>query len=153
MVITLVIVAVILYLIISSHFRRYKDADEKTLRTMPEWAVLASSGTKGNAERMSYSLIIQAEATLVKMGILPKKALRNLMSSKPGISKLSFVAFIKEETFYLSSSDVQFLERSNETAQARTHLAQCIEMILLRRGQATVEKIADRACSENILNQ
>lgn len=148
--ITLVVVAIILYLIISSHFRRSKDADEKTLRTMPEWAVLASSGTKGKAERMSYSLIIQAEATLVKLGVIPKKALRDLMNARPGISKLSFVAFIKEETFYLNADDVRFLEHSNETAQARTHLAQCIELILLRRGYGALEKIANKACTEII---
>ena len=151
--ITLVVVAIILYLIISSHFRRSRDADEKTLRTMPVWVVLASSGTKGHAERMSYSLIIQAEATLVKLGVIPEKALRNLMIERPGISKFSFVALIKDETFYLNANDVRFLEQSSETAQARTHLAQCIELILLRRGQATLEKIADKACSENLLNQ
>lgn len=150
--ITLVVVAIIIYLIISSHFRRHRDANEKTLRTMPVWVVLASSGTKGHAERMSYSLIIQAEATLVKLGVIPEKALRNLMIERPGISKFSFVALIKDETFYLNANDVRFLEHSSETAQARTHLAQCIELILLRRGQVTLEKIANRACSENLLN-
>ena len=151
--ITLVVVAIILYLIISSHFRRYRNADEKTLRTMSEWAVLASSGTKGHAERMSYSLLIQAEATLVKLGVIPNKTLRDLMNERPGISKLSFVAFIREETYYLNANDVRFLEHSKETAQVRTHLAQCIELILLRRGYGALEKIANRACSENILNQ
>ena len=150
MLIGLVVVAIILCLLVSSYLRKYKNADEKTLRPMSEWAVLVGSGSRGNAEKMSYSLIVQAEATLEKLRVIPRKSLRDLMISRPGLSKLSFVLLIKEATFDLSSDDVQFLEESSKTAQARTHMAQCIELILLRKGQSALERIADKACREEI---
>ncbi|MDN8746048.1 hypothetical protein Q0M32_14575, partial [Staphylococcus aureus] len=87
MLIGLIVAGIVLYLIVSSYLRRSKDADEKTLRPMSEWVILANSGTKGHREKMSYSLIVQAAAILESQKVLPNKSLRSLMISKPELSK------------------------------------------------------------------
>lgn len=145
MLIGLVVGAIILYLLVSFYLKKYKDADEKTLRPMSEWSVLLGSSSRSNMEKMSYSLIVQAEATLEKLGVIPRKTLRDLMSSRPKLSKLHFVILISDTAFNLSPQDIEFLERSKKTAQARTHFAQCIELILIRQGYSALEDLANRA--------
>ena len=88
-----VVVGIILFLIISSYFKKHKEADEKTLRPMPEWAIIANSSTANNRERMCYSLVIQAGTILEGLNVIPLSNLRNLML-KPELSKANFVLLI-----------------------------------------------------------
>ncbi|TPU59474.1 hypothetical protein FJU42_20490, partial [Acinetobacter baumannii] len=141
---------IVLYLIVSSYLRRSKDADEKTLRPMSEWVILANSGTKGHREKMSYSLIVQAAAILESQKVLPNKSLRSLMISKPELSKSNFVLLIMESTAELCPNEFEFLKKSYKTEQARVHLAQCIGLILHHGGESALAQIALAACSEPI---
>lgn len=150
MLIGLIVAGIVLYLIISSHFKRSKDADEKTLRPMSEWVILANSGTQGHREKMSYSLIVQAAAILENQKVLPNKSLRNLMISKPELSKSNFVLLTMESTADLCPNEFEFLKKSYKTEQARVHLAQCIGLILHYGGESALAQIALAACSEPI---
>ena len=146
----ILIAIIVMYLLISSYFRRSRDADEKTLRPMSEWVILANSGTQGHREKMSYSLIVQAAAILENQKILPNKSLRNLMISKPDLCKSNFVLFIMEATFDICPNEFDFLKNSYKTEQARVHLAQCIGLIVHHAGESTLAKIALSACSEPV---
>ena len=148
MLIGLIIAGIILYLIISSYFKKSKDADEKTLRPMSEWVILANSGTRGHREKMSYSLIVQAGAILEQQNVLPNKSLRNLMISKPELCKSNFVLFIMESASNLGSEQFDFLKTSYKTEQARVHLAQCIGLILHHGSESALAQIALAACSD-----
>jgi len=150
MLIGLIIAGIILYLIISSYFKKSKDADEKTLRTMSEWVILANSGTRGHREKMSYSLIVQAGAILEQQNVLPNKSLRNLMISKPELCKSNFVLFIMESASNLGSEQFDFLKTSYKTEQARVHLAQCIGLILHHGSESALAQIALAACSDPV---
>ena len=150
MLIGLIVAGIILYLIISSYLKRSKDADEKTLRPMSEWVILANSGTRGHREKMSYSLIVQAAAILEKQKVLPNKALRNLMISKPELCKSNFVLFIMESASNLGLEQFDFLKTSYKTEQARVHLAQCIGLILHHGSESALAQIALAACSDPI---
>lgn len=145
-----IIACIILYLLVSTYFRRYKDADEKTLRPMSEWVILANSGTRAHRERMSYSLIFQAAEILENQKLLPRKALRNLMTSKPELSKSNFVLMIMESTLDTLPNEFDFLKKSYKTEQARVHLAQCIGLILHHGSESALALIALAACSEPI---
>jgi len=146
MLIGLIVAGIILYLIISSYLKRSKDADEKTLRPMSEWVILANSGTRGHREKMSYSLIVQAAAILEKQKVLPPKSLRNLMISKPGISKSNFVLFLIEAPSTLCPNEFDFLKQSYNGDQAREHLAKCIGLILhYGGGELALTQLAEAA--------
>ncbi len=150
MLIGFIIACILLYLFVSAYFRRFKEADEKTLRPMSEWVILANSGTRGHREQMSYSLIVQAAAILENQNVLPNKSLRNLMISKPELSKSNFVLLIMESTFDICPNEFDFLKKSYQTEQARIHLAQCIGLILHHGSESTLALIALKACSEPI---
>ena len=150
MLIGLIVAGIILYLIISSYFKKSKDADEKTLRPMSEWVILANSDTRGHREKMSYSLIVQAGAILEQQNVLPNKALRNLMISKPELCKSNFVLFIMESASNLGSEQFDFLKNSYKTEQARVHLAQCISLILHHGSESALAHVALAACSDPI---
>ena len=150
MLIGLIIAGIILYLIISSYFKKSKDADEKTLRPMSEWVILANSGTRGHREKMSYSLIVQAGAILEQQNVLPNKSLRNLMISKPELCKSNFVLFIMESASNLGSEQFDFLKKSYNTEQARVHLAQCIGLILHHGSESALAQIALASCSDPV---
>lgn len=150
MVVGLIIAGIILYLIISSYLKKSRDADEKTLRPMSEWVILANSGTRGHREKMSYSLIVQAAAILENQNVLPNKSLRNLMISKPEMSKSNFVLFIMESTAKLCPNEFDFLKSSYKTDQARVHLAKCIGLILHNGSESALAQIALAACSEPV---
>ena len=150
MLIGLIVAGIILYLIISYYFKKSKDADEKTLRPMSEWVILANSGTRGHREKMSYSLIVQAGSILEQQNVLPNKALRNLMISKPELCKSNFVLFIMESASNLGLEQFDFLKTSYKTEQARVHLAQCIGLILHHGSESALAQIALAACSDPI---
>ncbi len=150
MLIGLIVAGIILYLIISSYFKKSKDADEKTLRPMSEWVILANSGTRGHREKMSYSLIIQAGAILEQQNVLPNKSLRNLMISKPELCKSNFVLLILESASNLGSEQFDFLKNSYKTEQARVHLAQSIGLILHHGSESALAQIALASCSDPI---
>ncbi|MGR2826423.1 hypothetical protein FY048_13025 [Acinetobacter sp. 1124_18A] len=130
MLIGLLVIAIIIFLLISSHFRKYRDADEKTLRPMPEWVILANSGTRNHREKMAYSLIVQAAAIVEQQKILPPKSLQNLMITKPRMSKSNFVLFLLEAPTTLCPNELNFLKQSYNGDQARVHLAKCIGLIM-----------------------
>ena len=88
MLIWFVVIAIVLYLIISNHFKKYKAFDEATLRPMPEWIVIANSGTEKRKEKMSYSLIVQSGNILEGLNVLPNKALRQVMAARPRPSQI-----------------------------------------------------------------
>lgn len=145
-----IVACIILYLLVSTYFRQYKEADEKTLRPMSEWVILANSGTRAHREKMSYSLIVQAATILENQKLLPHKALRNLMTSKPELSKSNFVLLIMESTLDTFPNEFNFLNKSYKTEQARVHLAQCIGLILHHGNESALALIALAACSEPI---
>ncbi|MFW1871658.1 hypothetical protein ACG916_21350 [Acinetobacter sp. ULE_I024] len=130
MLIGFLVAGIIIYLFVSAHFKKYREADEKTLRPMSEWVILANSGTRNHREKMAYSLIVQAEAILEQQKILGAKSLRNLMISNKGISKSNFVLFLLEAPSTLCPNEFDFLKNSYNGAQARAHLATCIGLIL-----------------------
>lgn len=150
MLIGLIVAGIILYLIISSYLKKSRDADEKTLRPMSEWVILANSGTRGHREKMSYSLIVQAGAILENQNVLPNKALRNLMISKPELCKSNFVLFIMESASDLGAEQFDFLKNSYKTEQARVYLAQCIGLILHHGSESALAQIALASCSEPV---
>ncbi|MEG0309236.1 MAG: hypothetical protein RR636_14935 [Clostridium sp.] len=150
MLIGLIVAGIILYLIISSYFKKFKDADEKTLRPMSEWVIIANSGTRGQKEKMSYSLIIQAATILEYQKVLPPASLRNLMISRPDLCKSNFVLLIMESTFSICPNEYDFLKNSYKTEQARVYLAKCIGLILHNSGESVLGQIALAACSEPI---
>ncbi len=120
---------------------KYREADEKTLRPMPEWTIIANSSNSKNRERMSYSLIIQAGNILEGIDVIPLSSLRMLMNEVPGLSKANFVLQILLAAADLYPTD-EFLTNSYETSQARTHLATCIELILQSGGARALAKVA-----------
>lgn len=130
--------------------KKEASADEKTLKTMIEWSSLATVANSTKAEKMSDRLIIQAEALLQQSDILPVGSLRNLMISKPGLSKLLFIGLLKEATFSLGPEDLIVLHKSYERSEARIHIAQCVELILKHRGMSALEEIAQEACSKRL---
>jgi len=148
MLIGLIVTGIIIFLIISSYFRRSREADEKTLRPMSEWVILANSGSMGNREKMAYSLIVQASSVLESQNVLPHKALRNLMISKPEICKSNFVLLIMESASELDAYSFDFLKNSYKTEQARIHLSQCIGLILQKSGEHGLAQIALASCGE-----
>jgi hypothetical protein len=150
MLIGFIVACIILYLLVSTYFRRFKEADEKTLRPMSEWVILANSGTRGHREKMSYSLIVQAAAILENQKVLPNKSLRNLMISKPNLSKSNFVLLTMEAALDNCPNEFDFLKKSYKTEQARVHLAQCIGLILHHGSESALALIALAACSEPI---
>lgn len=149
MLIGLVIAVIIIYLIISSYLKNYRDADEKTLRPFHEWIILSSSRNKRSRERMAYSLLIQAELILEKEKRLQHKTLRNLMISNPQLCKTNFILFIVESTikFDIPLNEVMFLKESYERDQARIYLAKCISLILHYGGAFALKDLAVKACS------
>lgn len=141
-----IVVGIILFLIISSYFKKHKEADEKTLRPMPEWAIIANSSTANNRERMCYSLVIQAGTILEGLDVIPLSNLRNLML-KPGLSKANFVLLIMSLAPNIIPENQQDgLRLSFHERQARVYLANCIEMILLYGNVSDLESIAIQAC-------
>ena len=141
-----IVVGIILFLIISSYFKKHKEADEKTLRPMPEWAIIANSSTSNNRERMCYSLVIQAGTILEGLNVIPLSNLRNLMI-KPGLSKANFVLLIMSLAPKIIPDNQQdALRLSFHERQARVYLANCIEMILLYGNANDLENIAIQAC-------
>ena len=152
MLIWFVVGAIVLYLVVSNYFRKYRAADEASLRPMPEWMIIANSGTKNHKEKMSYSLIIQAANILEGLNVLPQKALRQVMIARPDISKASFVFFILQAAAYLDleTNEYIFLENSYDRNQARQHLAISIEFILKHGGAAELAQIAIKACHESV---
>ena len=130
--------------------KKEPSADEKTLKTMIEWSSLATVANSTKAEKMSDRLIIQAEALLQQSGILPAGSLRNLIISKPGLSKLLFIGLLKEATFSFGPEDLIILHKSYERSEARIHIAQCVELLLKHRGMSALEEIAQEACSKRL---
>lgn len=130
--------------------KKEPSADEKTLKTMIEWSSLATVANSTKAEKMSDRLIIQAEALLQQSNILPAGSLRNLMISKPGLSKLLFIGLLKEATFSFGPEDLIILHKSYERSEARIHIAQCVELLLKHRGMSALEEIAQEACSKRL---
>lgn len=141
-----IVVGIILFLIISSYFKKHKEADEKTLRPMPEWSIIANSSTENNRERMCYSLVIQAGTILEGLNVIPLSKLRNLMLS-PKLSKANFVLLIMSLAPNIIPENQQdALRQSFHERQARVYLANCIEMILLYGNASDLEDIAIQAC-------
>ena len=136
--------------------KKEPSADDKTLKTMIEWSSLANVANVANvanstkAEKMSDRLLIQAEALLQQSDILPAGSLRNLMISKPGLSKLLFIGLLKEATFSFGPEDLIILHKSYERSEARIHIAQCVELLLKHRGMSALEEIAQEACSKRL---
>ncbi|MCU4387227.1 hypothetical protein [Acinetobacter haemolyticus] len=148
MLIGLIVTGIIIFLIISSYLRRSREADEKTLRPMSEWVILANSGNSRNREKMAYSLIVQASAILENQKILPHNSLRSLMISKPELCKSNFVLLIMESALDVSPSDSDFIKKSFKTEQARIYLAQCIGLIIHKTGEHGLAEIALASCGE-----
>jgi len=148
MLIWFVVIAIVLYLIISNYFKKYRAFDEATLRPMPEWIVIANSGTKKRKEKMSYSLIVQSENILEGLNVLPHKALRQVMVARPDMSKSNFVLFILLAAADLDLNQDTFLENSYDRSQARHYLAISIELILNHCGASELAQIAIKACRE-----
>ena len=130
--------------------KKEPSADDKTLKTMIEWSSLANVANSTKAEKMSDRLLIQAEALLQQSDILPAGSLRNLMISKPGLSKLLFIGLLKEATFSFGPEDLIILHKSYERSEARIHIAQCVELLLKHRGMSALEEIAQEACSKRL---
>lgn len=147
MLIWFVVIVIVIVLMLSSHFKRYREADEKTLRPTPEWIIIANSGSKKHRERMAYSLVIQTGTILEGMNVIPLKTLRMLMNDVPELSKANFVLQILLAAADLYPTD-EFLSNSYETSQARTHLATCIELILSNGGARALAKVAISAQGE-----
>lgn len=147
MLVWFVIVVVVIFLIISNYFRQHREADEKTLRTISEWSIMANSRNAKYRERMSYSLVVQAGNILENMGVFSLKSLRMLMRDVPGISKANFVLLI-----LLTAADLHpesdMLEASYTKNQARQHLAICIELIVKNGGPRALARIAIEARNE-----
>lgn len=145
-----IVVAIILFLIISSYFKKHKEADEKTLRHMPEWSIIANSSTANNRETMCYSLVIQAGTILENLNVIPLSNLRNLML-KPGLNKANFVLLIMSLAPNIIPEDQQIvLKESFQERQARVYLANCIEMILRYGDASDLENIAIQACGPTL---
>lgn len=143
-----IIAICVIFLLVTSYFKRYKEADEKTLQRMQEWAVIANSSTLGNRERMAYSLIIQAGTILEKLNILELRILRNLMV-QPKFNKSNFVLLIISAAPNIIPEKAQeSLKNSFKEQQARVYLATCIETVLLYGGTSDLEKLAKEACCE-----
>ena len=130
--------------------KKEPSADDKTLKTMIEWSSLANVANSTKAEKMSDRLLIQAEALLQQSDILPAGSLRNLMISKPGLSKLLFIGLLKEATFSFGPEDLIILHKSYERSEARIHIGQCVELLLKHRGMSALEEIAQEACSKRL---
>ncbi|MCT9496941.1 hypothetical protein [Acinetobacter baumannii] len=142
----IVVVGIILFLIISAYFKKHKEADEKTLRPMPEWAIIANSSTQNNRERMCYSLVIQAGTILEGLHVIPLRKLRDLML-KPGLNKSNFVLLIMSTAPNIIPENQQYtLKQCFHERQARVYLATCIEMILLYGKPDDLENISTQAC-------
>ncbi|MEG2993747.1 MAG: hypothetical protein RR847_05705 [Bacilli bacterium] len=145
-----VVAGIILFLIISSYFKKHKEADEKTLRPMPEWAIIANSSTENNRERMCYSLVIQAGTILEGLNVIPLSKLRALML-KPELSKSNFVLLIISLAPNITPKNQQeILRKSFNERQARVYLANCIEMILVYGEASDLENISIQACSPTL---
>jgi hypothetical protein len=150
MLIWLVVITIVIVLMLSAHFKRYREADEKTLRPMTEWTIIANSGNRKHRERMAYSLIIQTGTILEGLKIMPLKSLRMLMSETPDISKAHFVLQILRAAADLYPTD-EFLANSYETKQARTHMATCVELIIANGGARALARVAISARGEPTL--
>lgn len=148
MLIGFVVACIILYLLISSYFRKFKDADEKTLRPMPEWAIIANSSTRNNRDRMCYSLVIQAGTVLEGSNVTQLSVLRKIMM-KPNFSKSNFVLLIISLVpNIVPESEQEGLKRQFNEEQARVYLACCIDILLIYGGYSKLEEISINACRE-----
>lgn len=142
-----VVVGIILFLIISSYFKKHKEADEKTLRPMLEWVIIANSSTVNNRERMCYSLVIQAGTILEGLNVIHLSKLRALML-KPELSKSNFVILIMSLVpNIIPENQQEVLRKSFHERQARVYLANCIEMILIYGEANDLENLSIQACS------
>lgn len=150
MIIGIVVASIVLYLVISSYLKKHKEADEKTLRPMPEWAIISNSSTQNNRERMCYSLVIQAGTILEKLNVISLSQLRTLML-KPGLSKSNFVLLVMNlAPNIIPENQQEVLKKTFYEKQARVYLATCIEMVLIYGNTNDLENISIQACSKPI---
>lgn len=141
MLIWFVVGMIILFLIISNHFRKFKDADEKSLRPMREWAILANSSFPKDKERLAYSLIIQAGTILEKLDVIKLKELRSVMLGSD-FTNSNFILFvISLAPNIVPESNKDLLKESFYNQQARVYLANCIEVVLKFGEDGALEKI------------
>lgn len=147
MLIWFVVGMIILFLLVSNHFRKYKEADEKSLRPMSEWAILANSSFPKDKERMAYSLIIQAGSILEKMDVIKLKELRAPMLV-PNFTNSNFILFvISLAPNIIPESNKESLKDSFYNQQARVYLANCIEVVLKFGESGVLDRIIAESCT------
>lgn len=147
MLIWFVVGMIILFLILSNHFRKFREADEKSLRPMSEWAILANSSFPKDKERMAYSLIIQAGTILEQLNVVKLKELRSLMLI-PNFTNSNFILFVLTlAPNIVPDSNKEILKESFYNQQSRVYLANCIEVILTFGEEGALEKIITESCS------
>jgi hypothetical protein len=111
--------------------------DEKTLRPMSEWFVIAASSSKRQQRLMSWSILHQACHTLAKQGHIYEKDFKKLMKTK-GFNPANFVFSILDEAEKINTNpdinnvDIQ-LSKIWDTGQARNFVANSIVIILTKK--------------------
>lgn len=151
--ILILVIAIIIYLLISRYFRKAREADESTLRPMLEWSILANRGSYIEREKRCYSLITQASSGLERLGIIPEKTLRNLMIQTPEASKANLVILIMNlaEDFAKERGYDKDLERNSYyTLQARVYFSTCIQIIIEEKGLEILKILTVAACNKPI---